>query len=225
MSQICFGLDLSSPKGSFCLFEESSGKAPLLEKELPGAFTHSETLLGELQTALDQCGVDLSEISKWITVSGPGSFTGLRIAYATLKAFALSSSKPVITVEGPEARAYAFFEEAGLRRRDSTEFDVLSYLTADKLVISTFEITGDLLKKTSEAIQQSSSLTLPNNRLVLTEERILASTPSSKTNETVIFPLRAGHLKFFPRLGSRREYSLNEISQLTPLYFGSSHFD
>jgi len=212
---LCFALDLSSPKGSFCVFENASRPHLIFEKDLPGSFTHSETLLDEMRSVLLHHGIAISDVSIWVTSSGPGSFTGLRIAYATLKAFALATSKPIVTVEGPEARARAFFEEQDPKKR-IPPIDVLSYLTADKFVVSSFEMAGNQLKKASEKIHQGSPFSAPPDRIVLGEERV---------GTGILFPLKAGHLRFFTDLSSQKEHRPKDLTDLSPLYFGSAHFD
>ncbi len=212
---LCFALDLSSPKGSFCVFENASRPHLIFEKDLPGSFTHSETLLDEMRSLLSHHGIAISDLSIWVTSSGPGSFTGLRIAYATLKAFALATSKPIVTVEGPEARARAFFEEQDPKKR-IPPIDVLSYLTADKFVVSSFEMAGNQLKKASEKIHQGSSFSGLPDRIVLGEERV---------GTGILFPLKAGHLRFFTDLSSQKEHRPQDLADLSPLYFGSAHFD
>lgn len=214
MSDLCLALDLSSPKGSLCVFEESSALPVVFYRELPGLFTHSESLLHELENSLVERGILLDDVKKWITPCGPGSFTGLRIAYATLKAFALAKSKPIITVEGPEARAMAYYEEVD-PKREASQLDVLSYLTADKFVISSFQPSETGLKKIAEAAQTGLWMGHGEN-VVLTD---------SEKSKGVLFPLRANHLRFFSRLSSKKEHSPKEVAELAPLYFGSSHFD
>jgi tRNA threonylcarbamoyladenosine biosynthesis protein TsaB len=53
----------------------------------PGV-SHSNTLLADLDRLLDHTGVKLSDIDLFAVAAGPGSFTGLRIGIATVKALA-----------------------------------------------------------------------------------------------------------------------------------------
>ncbi len=59
---------------------------------------HSEMIHQLAQKILDQQHIDLSEVDVFAAGSGPGSFTGLRVALNTAKAFAYSFKKPLITV-------------------------------------------------------------------------------------------------------------------------------
>ena len=57
---------------------------------------HSETLLDNVQSILHKGKCSLSDIDVFGVVNGPGSFTGIRIGVATIKAFAFALHKPVV---------------------------------------------------------------------------------------------------------------------------------
>ena len=59
---------------------------------------HSERLLPAVDRLLELAGVSLAEVAAFAVSIGPGSFTGLRIGLATLKAFALDETRPVAPV-------------------------------------------------------------------------------------------------------------------------------
>lgn len=69
--------------------------------------SHAASLLAELDATLRQAGVSLSQIELFAVACGPGSFTGLRVGLATLKAFALTLSRPVVGVPTLHAIARA----------------------------------------------------------------------------------------------------------------------
>jgi tRNA threonylcarbamoyladenosine biosynthesis protein TsaB len=58
----------------------------------------SETLLPAIDRALAQAGVNLDALDGFAVAIGPGSFTGLRVALATVKAFAFGAARPVAAV-------------------------------------------------------------------------------------------------------------------------------
>lgn len=68
----------------------SSGRELLAEINLPGAGA-SEALLGGVRATLDLCGEDLSEVGRILVGTGPGTFTGIRIAAATARSLALAT--------------------------------------------------------------------------------------------------------------------------------------
>lgn len=67
---------------------------------------HSLVLLPQLDKALDTLNIELKDLDLYVTTTGPGSFTGLRIGLSTLKGFALSQKKPLVGVSTLEALAH-----------------------------------------------------------------------------------------------------------------------
>jgi tRNA threonylcarbamoyladenosine biosynthesis protein TsaB len=59
---------------------------------------HSERLLPAIDRLLELAGVSLEAVGAFAVSIGPGSFTGLRIGLATLKAFAFDETRPVAAV-------------------------------------------------------------------------------------------------------------------------------
>jgi tRNA threonylcarbamoyladenosine biosynthesis protein TsaB len=57
--------------------------------------SHSNTLLGDVDKLLTQTQLTLPEIDLFAVATGPGSFTGLRIGFATIKALAATLDRPV----------------------------------------------------------------------------------------------------------------------------------
>jgi tRNA threonylcarbamoyladenosine biosynthesis protein TsaB len=58
------------------------------------SISHSNTLLGDVDKLLAQTGITLAEIDLFAVATGPGSFTGLRIGIATIKALAATLDRP-----------------------------------------------------------------------------------------------------------------------------------
>lgn len=56
---------------------------------------HNEVILPKMQELLDKAGLSLGDIDEFGVVIGPGSFTGIRVGIATLKAFKDVFNKPV----------------------------------------------------------------------------------------------------------------------------------
>jgi tRNA threonylcarbamoyladenosine biosynthesis protein TsaB len=69
--------------------------------------SQSATLLQDINDCLDEAGVKLAEVDLFACASGPGSFTGLRIGIATLKALAASLDRPCVGVPTLHAVAHA----------------------------------------------------------------------------------------------------------------------
>jgi tRNA threonylcarbamoyladenosine biosynthesis protein TsaB len=69
--------------------------------------SQSSSLLSDINDALKEAGVTLAEIDVFACALGPGSFTGLRIGIATLKALAASLQRPCLGVPTLPAVALA----------------------------------------------------------------------------------------------------------------------
>ena len=67
----------------------------------------SKYALNEVKKIFDEVNILPSEIDKIIVVSGPGSFTGIRIGMTIAKIFAFSLKKEIITISSLEAMAYS----------------------------------------------------------------------------------------------------------------------
>lgn len=74
--------------------------------------THSEKTMPMIKDMIANSGVALEEIDYFAVVTGPGSFTGLRIGVATVKALAHVCGKPTVEVSSMEmlSRGYEYFE-------------------------------------------------------------------------------------------------------------------
>ncbi len=68
--------------------------------------SHSATLLHQIEMLLEKSGRSLSDIDLFATASGPGSFTGLRIGLATVKALSATLNRQCIGI--PTLQAIAF---------------------------------------------------------------------------------------------------------------------
>jgi tRNA threonylcarbamoyladenosine biosynthesis protein TsaB len=67
---------------------------------------HAQQLLPMIQQLLDQAELSLSRLDGIVFDSGPGSFTGLRIACSMAKALAYAHDLPVYSVSSLDAIAY-----------------------------------------------------------------------------------------------------------------------
>ena len=68
---------------------------------------HSQTLMPMIDEILRQAGITLNDINLLACGVGPGSFTGIRVGIATVKAIADSKNIPIVGVNSLEAQTYA----------------------------------------------------------------------------------------------------------------------
>src|SRR2546426_7559948 len=93
-------LDTSSSAGSILLAED---ERVLGEINLDSPETHSVRLLSGVDYLLKSLGFRLADVDAFAVISGPGSFTGIRIGLTTIKGLADSTSKPTIPITAFEA--------------------------------------------------------------------------------------------------------------------------
>lgn len=67
--------------------------------------THSVSMMPMVEEALNKSSTLISEIDLYATVTGPGSFTGVRIGVSAVKGMAHGAGKPCIAVNALEALA------------------------------------------------------------------------------------------------------------------------
>lgn len=95
-----------STSSNICSVAILDDKNVILCKNIDDKNTHSEKLMPLIDSTLNECNLHLKDIDLLACSVGPGSFTGIRIGIATLKAFYDATSIPVIGVTSLEGLAY-----------------------------------------------------------------------------------------------------------------------
>lgn len=100
---IVLALDTSTMISSCAVLDEEQvlGEYSVNQNE-----THSENLVPMIKEVLENLDLKVEDIDLYGVAIGPGSFTGLRIGVATVKALAHVFDKPVVGVSTLEALAY-----------------------------------------------------------------------------------------------------------------------
>lgn len=76
--------------------------------------THSVNLLPMIDAACQSVGLTIAELDRIAVVSGPGSFTGVRIGVSTVKGLAHAHNTPCVAVDALEAMAAGAGEFSGV---------------------------------------------------------------------------------------------------------------
>ena len=76
--------------------------------------THSRHLMQMIDLVIDMADIRLDEMDAFAVVTGPGSFTGIRIGVSTIQGFAMALSKPVVGVSSLNALAHQAMPSHGL---------------------------------------------------------------------------------------------------------------
>ena len=103
---LILGVDTSGKNGSIALVECKAARRTLEVVPLQGG-TFSAQLVPQIAALLQKHGITKDQIDAFAGVSGPGSFTGLRVGLAAIKALAEVLQKPVVAVSLLEAVALA----------------------------------------------------------------------------------------------------------------------
>ena len=107
MSQLLLAVDTSGKNGSLALARATPGQREIEVLEVVplagGAF--SAQLVPQIAALLEKHGHSKSDLGAFAVASGPGSFTGLRVGLAAIKALAEALQKPIAAVSLLEAVA------------------------------------------------------------------------------------------------------------------------
>ena len=97
-------IDTATDVCSVCILENDD---IISEKTLDTINTHSVELMPLIDTILKENNLTLNEIDLFACDKGPGSFTGIRIGIATIKAFCDVTKKPCISISSLDGFAYS----------------------------------------------------------------------------------------------------------------------
>ena len=93
---IALGIETSTPAGSLSLVSEEGVLASSFVSCLH--LRHSHWIISEIDHILKLSGIKLSEISAIAVSTGPGSFSGIRVGYATAQGLSAGLDIPVIGI-------------------------------------------------------------------------------------------------------------------------------
>lgn len=84
--------------GNVCSAALSDDSKIISESYLNHQKTHSEGLMPMVDFVMQSAGAQLADVSLFASVTGPGSFTGIRIGVSAVKAFAHAADKPCAAI-------------------------------------------------------------------------------------------------------------------------------
>jgi tRNA threonylcarbamoyladenosine biosynthesis protein TsaB len=194
---LLLGVDTSGKKGSIALARadesapsEEPKPAEVLEIVSLSGGTFSAELVPQVAGLLSRHGFSKHDLGGFVAVSGPGSFTGLRIGLAAIKALAEILEKLIAAI--------SLLEILALRSGFSGR--VVSALDAGRgeVYVGEYEVAEALGEKSARPIQQR--LLTPDEFLVLarsanlitSDETVAAIARSASLAVTVIEPINAG---------------------------------
>jgi tRNA threonylcarbamoyladenosine biosynthesis protein TsaB len=104
---LLLAVDTSGKNGSIALARANSGRpeVDVLEEVALAGGAFSAQLVPEIAALLEKHGHSKHDLDAFAVVSGPGSFTGLRVGLAAIKALAEVLGKPIVAISLLEAVA------------------------------------------------------------------------------------------------------------------------
>ena len=104
-------IDTSGPVCGVAVMKDG---AIVYEASAINKMTHSVNLLPMIDTAMQSAGMTIAELDRIAVVSGPGSFTGVRIGVSTVKGLAHAHNTPCVAVDALECMAAGAGEFQGV---------------------------------------------------------------------------------------------------------------
>ena len=155
---LILGVDTSGKNGSIVLVCSEAERSDTVEIVPLEGGTFSAELVPQIAALLQKHGISKQQIDAFAVVSGPGSFTGLRVGLAAIKALAEILRKPIVAVSMLEAVAFAARAEGR----------ITAVLDAGRgeVYVGTYRVEGDRASAISEE-----SLSIPCARRVLRQDR------------------------------------------------------
>ncbi|MFN7945004.1 MAG: tRNA (adenosine(37)-N6)-threonylcarbamoyltransferase complex dimerization subunit type 1 TsaB [Blastocatellia bacterium] len=101
---VVLAVDTSSPQAGLAL---TAGENLLAEISDHSGRPHSQTLFQNLEQLLSEASLTLEQVEAFAVVTGPGSFTGLRVGMAAVRGLAHTLGRPAIGVTTLDAWALA----------------------------------------------------------------------------------------------------------------------
>ncbi len=134
-------LDTSSERCSVALLID--GKAQSLSKNIPRE--HTLHLLPMVDELLAKSGLSLAQLDAIAYGRGPGSFTGLRIAFGVVQGLAFGAELPVIPVSTLEAMALEAFQVSAQESAAAMELMVTLDARMQELYWACYRVSGHVI--------------------------------------------------------------------------------
>lgn len=199
--------DTSGKQGSVALARAGDGSEPnkvrVIEEAPLAGGTFSAQLVPQIAALLAKHALSKTDIDAFIVVSGPGSFTGLRVGLAAIKALAEILHKPIVPVSLLEVVALA----------GRTQGRVAAALDAGRgeLYVGEYEIAGESAQLLREQLlSKDEFLSLARAATAATPDHVLAALArDAGLSVSAVGPLSAALIS---QLGWRKMQSGETVS-------------
>ncbi|HEV2730724.1 MAG TPA: tRNA (adenosine(37)-N6)-threonylcarbamoyltransferase complex dimerization subunit type 1 TsaB, partial [Terriglobales bacterium] len=159
--------DTSGKHGSIAIARcEPDGACEVLEVVPLAGGTFSAQLVPQIAALLGKHNVNKQQIDAFAVASGPGSFTGLRVGLAAIKALAEVLAKPIAAVSLLEAISVA----------GGIEGDVIAALDAGRseIYVGEYEVVKDATMRRERLLTREEFLDVAMAKSVVTPDKIVS---------------------------------------------------
>jgi tRNA threonylcarbamoyl adenosine modification protein YeaZ len=207
---LTLAIDLSSNTGSLAIGDGQF----VHDIEVPGRMNHSEELLSTLEQLLHQHSYSLQNLKQILTTKGPGSFTGLRIAFAAAKALALSTGCEIVTLSTSECRSLGF-QLPGF---------VVTGISKDKYLIENWSLAEKPTEPRTLTLEEWKVESTQKESIYLIDSNTAAQTPAGEN--LILWPCKASFLLYALEKAKSKESFTSAEEQIlcSPEYFGTTRF-
>lgn len=220
-------LDLSGTSTSWAIAQIEENKPVQVFEEVIGAGqNHAEAMIPALIDLFEKSHLSMSAIQKLLVMDGPGSYTGLRIGFSALKAFAMSKQLPIVAIKSHEAKILSYAESVAWELPFDHLYAVSNH-SINRFVSAHYRLrdSNKLQFVRENVITGLNDFENAESALILTDDENTAfMMPQEPGVEVKAFPLKASFLfTAYEKSQSKKEYSsLEEIISLSPTYYGES---
>jgi len=209
-------IDTSGPLASCAVLKDGAIAHMIVMNQ---GLTHSETIMPALDDAMRAANLTCKDVDCFACVSGPGSFTGVRIGVCAAKGLAHAWNKPCARIDALEALAMNFYGFDGIActildaRRSQVycaAFDMKNGMPVRIMEDDAMEI-GAFLEK----LPGDRRLVFLGDGLRVHAKRILETLPDALIAPANMRELRADAACL---LAAAREDTWMEARLLTPIY-------
>jgi len=172
--------DTSGKHGSVALIRVSEGSeqngVQVIEEVPLAGGTFSAQLVPQIATLLAKHGLSKTDVDAFIVVSGPGSFTGLRVGLAAIKALAEILHKPIVPVSLLEVVALVSHREGKVvAALDAGRGEV--YAGEYEIAAQSSQVCGERLLTKDEFLSQADGSVVATTVASLADAARLAGIP------------------------------------------------
>ena len=172
----------SSPICGVCILENEK---IIKEVNLNNGLTHSETLMPLIKQILDEENLSIKNIDLIAIDIGPGSFTGIRLGIATVKAFADSLNIPCVGISSLESLCLNISNSDVIcslidARRENVYCEIFENIDENYIIRRnpSFENIHELLKELKQ-MNLEYKITFVGSGAINNKETILEALPDS----------------------------------------------